>query len=487
MRQRGRIRRYGFGPLWPYLTVWFVAACCCLSRPENAQNVWVRVALFIAAGGVGTWFMWTWRDAQRKRLAEIVASARSLATGAEVIASSPVDDEFHELENLLAQASIRATSQAKDAAKKSRNLEALIDALDEPVLATNNADAVLLCNRAAEVFLGVGSGELRGRPIGELFTQAELLEMHAGARAGTVRRGRVKVTTITGVRTFQVSASPVPAAWGEGIFGAVLVLRDVTELDQAAAVKTDFVANASHELRTPVAAIKGAAETLAQCLRDDPKSAERFVKMIQGHATRLEEMLRDLLDLSKLESAEAHVYEEEIDLAVIQHSLHSLFGDDCTRRSLTLRFEFADELMGMRSDPKLLMLVLRNLVENATKFAYEGTTIRVTGALIDAGAAHGERKDAARGRVARFEVIDQGIGIPLTQQDRVFERYYQVDSARTGSGVKRGTGLGLAIVKHAVRSLGGQIGLASVWREGTTVWFEIPVVSETEKTSSIDK
>ncbi|MBC7773708.1 MAG: PAS domain-containing protein [Pyrinomonadaceae bacterium] len=472
--------------MWPYLTVWFVVVLCyCLGQSAVSEDVRLRFVLFLVAGGVGCWFIWTWRDGQRKRLAEVIAGARSLAMGEEVGVSNLKRDDFDVLEGLVREASRRVSGQAKDAAKKSRNLEALIDALDEPVLATDNADAVLLCNRAAEVFLGARSGELVGRPIGELFTQAELLDMHAGAREGTVRRGRVKVTTPIGVRIFQVTASPVPAAWGQGIFGAVLVLRDVTELDHAAAVKTDFVANASHELRTPVAAIKGAAETLAQCLKDDPDSADRFVRMIQGHATRLEEMLRDLLDLSKLESTEEHVDREEVDLAVIQQSLHALFGDECARRSLTLRFEFSDELMGMRSDPKLLMLVLRNLVENASKFAYEGTAIRVRGAMVESAVGGGEQNDALPGRVVRFEVIDQGIGIPIAQQDRVFERYYQVDSARTGSGMKRGTGLGLAIVKHAVRSLGGQIGLTSIWREGTTVWFEVPVGSETGEAESI--
>jgi len=456
------------------LAVWFVAAFV-VSPLVSRESVGWRAYIFAAGVCSAAVAMRMRERARGKRDEKVVAMARAVSKGERVDGAAAPGDEDSEVERLLAQASIRATNQSKEAAKKSRNLEALIDALDEPVLATDNSDAVLLCNRAAEVFLGAGAGELTGRPIGELFTQAELLEMHAGARGGTVRRGRVKVTTETGVRVFQVSASPVPAAWGEGIFGAVLVLRDVTELDQAAAVKTDFVANASHELRTPVAAIKGAAETLANCLSDDPRSAERFVRMIQGHATRLEEMLRDLLDLSKLESTEEHVHHEEVDLTAIQHSLYSLFGDDCTRRSLTLRFEFSDDLMGMRSDSKLLMLALRNLIENATKFAYEGTTILVTGALTEVGDAPVDRDGVNHARVVRFEVIDQGIGIPLSHQDRVFERYYQVDSARTGSGVKRGTGLGLAIVKHAVRSLGGQIGLTSVWREGTTVWFEVPV------------
>src|SRR5262249_7411287 len=156
-----------------------------------------------------------------------------------------------------------------EVAKKTRNLEALIAAMDEPLLATDKDERVLLCNRSAEAVLegvaggatGAGGG-LIGRRIDEVFTHAELLEMHGAGRAGQVRRSRFTLLTPIGRRVFQVSASPVPVAWGQGVFGAVMVLRDVTELDQAVQVKAEFVANASHELRTPVAAIRGAAETL---------------------------------------------------------------------------------------------------------------------------------------------------------------------------------------------------------------------------------
>jgi signal transduction histidine kinase len=141
----------------------------------------------------------------------------------------------------------------------------------------------------------------------------------------------------------------------------------------------------------------------------------------------------------------------------------------------------------MCTDRKLLTLMLRNLIENATKFAFEGSEVRVAGTLIEAhlppaagaiAASGGESSigPVSRG-VARFEVIDKGIGIPIGQQDRVFERFYQVDPARAGGGSpgKRGTGLGLAIVKHAAKALGGRVGLKSVWGQGTTAWAEVPV------------
>lgn len=371
---------------------------------------------------------------------------------------------------------MRESDQLRDVAKKTRNLEALINALDEPVIATNNNDAVLLCNRSAEVFFDAAAGTLVGKPITSLFTHEEVLTMHAAAHGGEVRRLRVKLMTPLGARVFQVSASPVPAAWGDGIFGAVLVLRDVTELDQAAAIKTDFVANASHELRTPVAAIRGAAETLEQCVGDDPKAATKFAGMIVDHAARLEEMLRDLLDLSRLESPDAPIDIREVDWTEMQRTLVATFDEAARRKDLTISFEIDEALIGAHTDPKLLMVILRNLLENAVKFANEGTPVRIVGRTLGGDTHRDDRKVAT----VRLEVIDRGIGIPLSLQDRVFERYFQVDSARTGPGTKRGTGLGLSIVKHAAKSLHGTVGLTSVWKEGTTVWVEVPVTFQSD-------
>lgn len=390
-----------------------------------------------------------------------------------------------ELERGLDDLRRRLESQVKEVAKKTRNLEALIAAMDEPLLATDQQERVLLCNRSAEAVLG-GEGEgalLVGRRIDEVFTHAEVLEMHAAARGGQVRRARVPLVTPLGRRVFQVSASPVPVAWGQGVFGAVVVLRDVTELDQAVQVKTEFVANASHELRTPVAAIRSAAETLKVAMGDDPAMASRVAGMIVSHAGRLEELLRDLLDLTRLESPDVPVKSEAVAIAEVEKSVRGLFEEVCRQRRLRLVFE-VDEVLNepgiggvVRTDRKLLHLALRNMVENATKFAFEDTEVRVSVQLVEQDVPDGAAAGGIGRGVVRWEVSDRGIGIPLNQQERVFERFYQVDGARTGTGAggKRGTGLGLAIVKHAVRALGGRVGLRSVWGQGTTVWVEAPV------------
>ena len=249
----------------------------------------------------------------------------------------------------------------------------------------------------------------------------------------------------------------------------VVSLRDVTELALAVQLKTDFVANASHELRTPLASIKVAIETLSDGAWDDPTMRGRLTQMISGNVSRLEEMVRDLLDLSRLESSEAPVTLESVSLPELAAGLVEDFDAIMRERRLTLNFQIDPTARRLRTDPKLLTLILKNLIDNAAKFAYEGTAIRVAAAPM---AAPGDVPPAPPG--IRIQVIDEGVGIPITQQQRVFERFFQVDPARTGFAHRRGTGLGLAIVKHAIKALGGNIGVESVWKQGTTMTVEIP-------------
>ncbi len=456
---------------------WAVAALAGPVAGDARAGAW---ALGIGTA-LGTSGLIAYHVVQARRLAHLRSIARRLLaqSGDAPDAESPlgrdasIDDEAAAgtLANQLLLLGRRMDTQMKDAAKKSRNLEALIDGLEEPVLAFGAQDAVIFCNRPAERMMGVGPGRLIGRTVREIFTRDEVVRLHAQGKDGQLVREEVPIVSPSGLRTYQVSAAPLPPAWGEGRFGALLVLRDVTELAQAVQMRTDFVANASHELRTPVAAIKIAADTLLDGAKDDATMADRLLGMIAAHSTRLEEMVRDLMDLSRLESTGMPVRPGELDLDELRATLASTFEPALRQRRLQLAFDLDERLQSATTDPRLIALILRNLVDNALKYAHEQTTVRVIARSLDAPAANG----AATTRTARFEVIDRGIGIPLTQQERVFERFFQVDQARTGTTSKRGTGLGLAIVKHAARALGGRVGLESVWGQGTTVWLEVPV------------
>ncbi len=358
----------------------------------------------------------------------------------------------------------RLLDAAAREAEDRRHLLALFDGVDAPVVSTDAEGNVTLCNRAAERLVGAPALGLLGRPVHETFTQADLLRLHAAARAGRAGQELVRIARPGGVAVYEASAVPITGGEGRDRFAVVMTLRDVTELSRAVQVKSDFVANASHELRTPIAAIRMAVETLQSEASDDPAMREKLLGVLESNTTRLEEMVRDLLDLSRLESPDAPLRIAPVPASELGASLASLFEAVCRERGLTLVLDFSPELESMRTDRELVLVILKNLVENATRFAYENTEVRVVGR--PAGGDSGG---------VRFAVIDRGIGIPLGQQQRIFERYYQVDPARTG-GPRRGTGLGLSIVKHAVRTLGGSVRVQSVWKQGTTMTVELPGV-----------
>ncbi len=472
--------------IWPGLvmTAGVSAAAVVALTSESVALTTLTGAGFIA----GSWLLLIARAKRRsRRLARLTAEANRLAglstpqqvrenqrSAASVESNaSEAKGDPRALEQALTTLGDRLGKQIKELAKKSRNLGALIDGLTEPVIVTGDDQRVIMCNNAAERMLSVEGSTLMGRSVREVFTREEVLRLHERARAGQSSVEQVVMTIPGGRRTFQVASSPLPAAWGEGVYGAVLVLRDVTELAQAVQQQTDFVANASHELRTPVAALRIAIETLQDGGAEDPPIRDRFLSMCANHVQRLEEMIRDLLDLSRAESRQLPVRLQPLDVEELERALRTIFEPICAERGLSLEFRELASARGVMTDARLLQLILRNLIDNATKFAHERTPIVVTVRVTqEARAQQDEEQPRA---MMRIEVKDKGQGIPLAQQERVFERFFQVDTARTGVTGRRGSGLGLAIVRHACEALGGRVGINSVWGTGTTVWVELPV------------
>ncbi|MBX3382845.1 MAG: PAS domain-containing protein [Phycisphaeraceae bacterium] len=351
---------------------------------------------------------------------------------------------------------------------------AAFDSADSVMLATDASGQVVLANRAAREFFGGRTGDLSGRPAEDLFTHARIQAMIAGALRGERHEGQIRLPGTGGrQRVYQVHAVPMPAGGTAAGGGSLVMMRDVTELAMALQLKTDFVANASHELRTPLSSIKAALETLTDGAWNDPTMRERLSRMAISNVERLEDLVRDLLDLSRLESADtgepAPTLEDDVDLNALAGSLAESIAPLAKERAVTISVEVDPSLTRLRTDRKLLEAILRNLIDNAVKFAYERTTVRVRCEPLPEGPS-----SRAGRRGVRLRVIDRGIGIPIGHQQRIFERFYQVDAARSGDGRQRGTGLGLAIVKYAVKALGGTIAVESVWKSGTTMTVDLP-------------
>ncbi len=456
------------------IAVWILAAV-------GQGLVWfgVFITLALAAG----WWL-AHRHAQQLR-----SQATTLDHAIQQI-DELVSTKTHEPEAVVALVRERLTTANED----TRSSTAVFEAIDEPVLALNADNAISSANQAASALLNPGSsGRMLGELLDQLLPDERALNAIAKAQRGETARAQARLLTSDGPRIIEIAAEPIT---GQPFSvtnppTVVVTLRDITEQAIAMQLKTDFVANASHELRTPLASIKAAAETLHEIGEEDPTIRGRLISMIASNAERLEELSRDMLDLSSLESPEAACVTESVDLTVITTGLAELFDEQSKARRVTLEFDLDDRLKAIWTDPRLIRLVLRNLIGNAVKFADAGTVVLVRGAVsenkvsgtfshtissVPLGSGSSATTDTAgTARLdAKLEVIDKGIGIPIAQQQRIFERFFQADEARTGSPRRRGTGLGLAIVKHALLALGGTIKVESVWQQGTTMTVELP-------------
>lgn len=429
--------------------------------------VWIASPLALVSGVLATVAML--RAVERSREAKASEELAILVRVRDLLAPDAAGRPGPE--SAAALASIIETDRARHAERAER-FEAIINAIDAPTVAVDAGGRIFHSNGPANELFG---GALAGRMIEEAFTQPDLVALPIAARRGAARRARVRLARPTGAILLDVAAAPfgkpVRAAGEEGEsrparHGVVMTMRDVTELAAAAQLKTDFVANASHELRTPLASIRAAVETIQDHGANDPETRDRFLRTIAKAAGRLEDLCRDLLDLSRVETTEPVVELRAVSLTEMCEEIADLFAPACQERRLSISVEIEPRAATVSTDPRLLHVILKNLVENAVKFAFEGTTVRV---VAGPGAADGARPGHAS---LRLEVSDKGIGIPISLQARIFERFFQADPARAGS--TRGTGLGLAIVKHAVRSLGGKITVDSVWKQGTTMRVELP-------------
>jgi two-component system phosphate regulon sensor histidine kinase PhoR len=327
--------------------------------------------------------------------------------------------------------------------------EAILAALGEGVMLFDDEGAVLYRNRLADELLGPGLED-----AGKLLP-LELRETVQRARREASLPAHAEVTTARG-RTLQATTVAV-----SGESQILLVLRDITHDRRVEAVRREFVSNASHELKTPVASIRALAETIAASMPNDPGATERFVAQLEDEAVRLSRIVSDLLDLSRLEAETGQLVPIRLDEIVAEEVRR--FEEPAREAALSLSVTrlAPAEVMGSAAD---LALLVRNLVANATQYTRPGGRIEVS---LDVDES-----------TATLTVRDTGIGIPTRDQDRIFERFYRVDRAR--SRETGGTGLGLSIVKHVAENHGGTVHVRSELGRGSSFVVRIPVVMDRE-------
>jgi two-component system phosphate regulon sensor histidine kinase PhoR len=394
-----------------------------------------------------------------------VRPVRDLAQAASRVAAgdfnaplpTPEVDELAQLASAVHTLREQLVERGLTIGRQDTEQEAVLDSMIEGVLAIDARQRVVGINRAAADLLGLDLDAVVGRPMQDLIRNPDLRRF--ALRAIDCREPVEDDIVLPGPRdrTIRVRGTALRDVSGEG--GAVIVLNDVTDLKRLETVRRDFVANVSHELKTPVASIKGFVETLLDGAADDPEDCRRFLGIIARQADRLEAIIEDLLALSRIEQSEgagALPVERTPIAAVLQTA-----ANDClpraTDRRIMLEVDCDPAVDGLVNAPLLEQAVI-NLVDNAIHASEAGGTIRVAAARDD--------------EWLRISVHDEGCGIAPEHLPRLFERFYRVDKGR--SRVQGGTGLGLSIVKHIVQAHQGTVSVASTPGAGSTFTLRLP-------------
>jgi two-component system, OmpR family, phosphate regulon sensor histidine kinase PhoR len=374
-------------------------------------------------------------------------------------------DEIADLSRALNETAAWMDRTIRSLSGERNRSSAILRSMVEGVAVIDAQEKIVFCNRAFSEVWNLDAAAIEGRPVIEAVRNSDLLSLIRRALQGEEGLRSEIVMGIVQQRSFSVTATPVialeGALAGDRPSGAVLVLHDVSELRRLERVRHDFVANVSHEFKTPLTAIQGFAETLLSGALEDPGNNRRFLEIIRDHATRLAALTDDLLKLARIEAGKLEVQFGPVQLIDVIDRCVETAQINATRKRITLEIEVPPHLPLVHGDSSLLRDVVQNLLDNAIRYTPEGGRVRISA-------------DASP-REAVVSVDDTGIGIPLTDQERIFERFYRVDAARSREA--GGTGLGLSIAKHIVEAHGGRLWVESEVGHGSKFSFSLSLAA----------
>jgi two-component system phosphate regulon sensor histidine kinase PhoR len=384
---------------------------------------------------------------------QLTEQTRALSSdGGDQKLSRSTVEEIDSLAMAISDLDAANKTRLEEAAHASSTLDVVLAALPQGTVLFDESDSVVYANPSAHGLLGAVPSTLAG------LAPFPFQDLVHDARA----TGETAVTQAEhGKPTRVLRAIATPFAQDPRV---LLVVVDVTERERAASVRRDFVANASHELKTPVSSIIASSEALQLAVARGDPSAVDFARRIEGSATQLDRLVADLLDLSRLERDQPEL--EPLSLSHLVREEVERVRSVADESGIELTVELADvPVAGSRRD---LAIAVRNLLDNAIRHTPAGGKIGADLEMV--------------GKEAVLRVSDTGEGIPTRDVDRVFERFYRVDAAR--SRATGGTGLGLAIVKHVVESHGGEVNVQSELGAGSTFTIRLPVLDDEETTAS---
>ena len=364
-------------------------------------------------------------------------------------------DEIGELASTLNAMAQDIQNKIRDLEIKNQQLRNIFQSMVEGIIVVNKAAVIITVNEAIERMFDVSVKAVEGKIFLEAIPNNDISEIitRVFKNAKLVTQELAIVWPVS--KLLQINASPIFQK--QEVAGCLLVMHDITEIRRLETVRSDFVANVSHELKTPLTSIKGFVETLIEGALEDKENARHFLQIIQEHTDRLNNLINDLLDLSYLESKGIKLERQSFIFKDLVDKVLNGFRVQIQKRSLGVNNEILPSIL-LEADQAKIEQVLTNLVDNAIKFNNDKGSIRI----------YSQESD---GKI-KVTVEDSGLGIPVKDLPRVFERFYRVDKAR--SRELGGTGLGLSIVKHIIELHQGTAGVESAEGFGSKFWFILP-------------
>ena len=403
------------------------------------------------------WLMGRWMGGRIRRMT--VAALRYMRGDFSQKIYIDSDDELRILADSMNHMAATLKNRIREAEEKKLQLSAVLENMAEGVLAVDREGHLVVVNSAAEGLLGIRREDTLGKNFMEAVFNHRLHDMleEASRKKGLIA-GEIEIRR-PHPALLKVNAVSIPSE--DHSVEGLLVLHDITKIRRLERLRRDFVANVSHELKTPITSIKGFIETLLGGALASREQSEKFLRMMEEDTLRLYRLVQDLLELSKIESGEAPLHKEPCDLAAEAEKTLAklkLFADE---HGVTLENHLRDvPLPRVLADRDKLAQVLLNLTDNAVKFNKTGGRVLLTA--------------ETEGGKVRASISDTGPGIPESAIPRIFERFYRVDAGRARD--QGGTGLGLAIVKHLVEAHGGEVSCRSELGKGSTFTFWLPAV-----------
>ena len=413
----------------------------------------VSLAILVLAGGVSLLY----HRALAARIDRLKAFSHRIAGGD--FRGVPMDrkaDELAELVGTLNQTAAQLDATIRALTNERNQSAAVLASMAEGVVVVDPTRRVIFCNEAFRRAVNIENAAWEGRPVVEVIPNADLLDYIEQVRTGGASVTGELVVGSLRTKNFAVTVTPIRS--NGSTTGSVMVLHDISDLRRLERARRDFAANVSHEFKTPLTAIQGFAETLLSGALEDLDNNRRFLHIIRENAARLARLTDDLLKLAQIEVGKLELQLQPVAIGDVIGPCLETARPAADQKKLILETDYGLDLPAVNADAASLQQALQNLIDNAVRYSPPGERVLV--------------RAYVEGSNLVISVVDHGPGIPKTEQERIFERFYRVDAAR--SRESGGTGLGLSIAKHLVEAHGGRIQVQSDVGAGSTFQMLLP-------------